>query len=54
LHEHNLLDVLTETRDDVVAALPLFLKSAFVPCMFLAGSNLAALPIFQLRPSIPD
>jgi hypothetical protein len=54
LHAHNLLDVLTETRDDAVAALLLFLKPAFVPCTFLAGSNLAALPIFQLRPSILD
>jgi hypothetical protein len=43
-----------ETRDDAVAALLLFLKPAFVPCMFLAGSNLAALPIFQLRPFILD
>jgi hypothetical protein len=54
LRAHNLLDVLTETRDDVVAALLLFQKPAFVPCTFLAGSNLAALPIFQLRPSILD
>jgi hypothetical protein len=41
-------------RNDAVAALLLFLKPAFVPCTFLAGSNLAALPTFQLRPSIPD
>jgi hypothetical protein len=41
-------------RDDLVAALHLSLKPAFVLCTFLAGSNLAALPIFQLRPSILD
>jgi hypothetical protein len=44
LHAHNLLDVLTETRDDAVTALLLFLRPAFVPCTFLAGSNIAALP----------
>jgi hypothetical protein len=42
---HHLLGEMPETRDDAVAALHLSLKPVFVPCTFLAGPNLAALPI---------
>jgi hypothetical protein len=42
---HHLLGEMPETRDDVVTALHLSLKPVFVPCTFLAGPNLAALPI---------
>jgi hypothetical protein len=61
-----LLDDLTETQDDVVAALLLFLKPAFMPCMFLAGHDqllspspkVAAFPsgacnLFDLMPEPP-
>jgi hypothetical protein len=49
-----LLGEMPEPRDVAVAALHLSLKPAFVPCTFLARSNLAALPISQLWPSILD
>jgi hypothetical protein len=49
-----LLGELPEPRDVVIVALHLSLKPVFVPCMFLAGPNLASLPISKLWPSILD